>query len=60
MSVQTEINRIRENVSDSFTAIKENGMTVSVAEKSDKLPTAIGAAFDEVNALLDSINGVVI
>lgn len=60
MSVQTEINRIKENVSDSFATIKEYGMEVSVAEKSDTLPTAIGAAFDDVNALLDTINGVIV
>lgn len=60
MSVKTEINRIKGNVSESFSAIKGCGMTVSVEEKSDQLPTAIEAAFDDVNALLDSINGVVI
>lgn len=57
MSVQTEIDRIKTNVSDSFSAIKNNGMEVSVAETSDTLPDAIGSAFDEINALLDLING---
>ena len=57
MSVQTEIERIKANVSDSFSAIKNYGMEVTVTEKSDSLPTAIEDAFDDVNALLDQING---
>ena len=60
MSVKTEINRITANVASSYTAIKDRGMEVAVEENSDNLPGAIDSAFDDVDALLDDINGVVV
>lgn len=60
MSVQTEINRIKANVTDSFTAVTESGMVTTETQSSDTLASAIRSAFDEVNTLLDSINGTVI
>lgn len=64
MSIQSEINRIKANVKNAFTAVKETGVTVSETSKSDTLPAAIrqipDAIYSEVNATLDAINGEVI
>ena len=60
MSVQTEINRIKANVQDSYTAVQEAGMDVTIAKTSGNLPTAISIVIDDLNALLDNLNGVVL
>lgn len=60
MSVKTEIDRIKANVTDSFAAVEESGMVETGSQSSDNLASAIRGAFDEVNALLDTINGAVI
>ena len=60
MSISTEINRITANVSDSFVAVQESGFTVSGTTKSANLPTAIRAVNEDINSLLDQINGKVI
>ena len=60
MSIQSEINRIKSNVSDCFAAVKETGMEVTSTATSDNLAASVRTAFDEVNDLLDQINGVVI
>ena len=60
MSIQSEINRIKANVSDCYAIVKDSGMEVTGAENSGNLPTSIQNMVNEVNALLDEINGVVI
>ena len=60
MSIQSEINRIRTNVSDCYAIVKDSGVEVTGTENSDNLSTSIQSMMNEVNALLDDINGVVI
>lgn len=64
MSVQSEITRLATNVSNSFTAVREAGVTVAANTNSDELATAIrqipDAVREEINVILDEINGVVI
>lgn len=64
MSVQSEINRIASNVTESFTAIREAGVSVSGTATSDDMAAAIRKIPDavraEINAVLDEINGVII
>ena len=64
MSIEREINRIKANVTDSFTAVQESGVTVSGTATSDTLPSSIRqipeAIYAEINPILDSINGEVI
>lgn len=58
MSIQSEINRIKANVSDCYAIVKEAGMEVTGTENSGNLSTSIQSMMNEVNALLDEINGV--
>lgn len=62
MSIQTEINRIKANVTDSFEAVKESGVEVSGTVTSDTLPDSIrmipDAIYAVIDPILDSINGV--
>lgn len=41
MSIQSEITRISENVSDSLDAVAEKGVTVPLGSTSDDLPDLI-------------------
>lgn len=63
MSIQSEINRISQNVGDSLTAVSEKGVTVPTGSTSDDLPGLIRSiqtgsnldpAVDDENLLLDS------
>lgn len=62
MSIQSEINRIKANVSDCFSAVRETGVEVADGAKSDTLAASIrcipDAVLADVNTLLDEINGV--
>lgn len=64
MSIKGEINRIKANVTESFNAVKEAGVTVSQTATSDTLPSSIRqipeAIYAEIDPILDSINGEVI
>lgn len=60
MSIQSEINRIKANVSDCYAIVKETGKEVAIVENSDNLPSSIQSMISDMNALLDQINGVVI
>ena len=64
MSIKSEINRIKANVTDSFDAVRESGVTVNQNATSDTLPSSIRkipeAIYAEIDPILDSINGEVI
>ena len=59
MSIQSEISRISANVSDCYAIVKQTGVEVTVTtENSDNLSASIQSMVNEMNALLDEINGV--
>jgi hypothetical protein len=64
VSIRTEINRIKTNVNNSFTAVKDSGVVVSGTKTSDTLPAAIRkipeTIYADINETLDAINGEVI
>lgn len=57
MSVKGEIDRIKANVSGSFSTIKNYVSEASGEKNSDTLPAAIRTAVDDVNTRIDQIIG---
>ena len=60
MSIKSEITRISANVSDSYTAVNEIGVSTEYAETSDNLAATIRAVREELDTILDEINGTFI
>lgn len=57
MSIKTQIERIELNISASFTALEESGVTTSYAKNSDNLAAAIRDTIHALNETINRING---
>lgn len=63
MSIQSEINRIKGNVTDSLSAIRGTGVNVPDGSNSNDLPNLINDlanTIGKINTTLDTINGEVV
>ena len=57
MSIKSQIDRIELNISASFTALEESGISTDYAKTSDNLAAAIRDTINAINEVVDGING---
>lgn len=55
MSIQSEINRLKQNVTNTYTALSNLGATIPSSKTSGNLPTAVNSLSGKLNA--DTVDG---